>query len=442
MPVSQERAATGANTQGQVSGGSLSGNRSDTPQAEEPPVDDGDLRGLARVTREQTAYRAAGQALRRRNAELERYRIVVDNVDEYSIYTLDQDGRITSWEAGAQKLSGASEKQMLGRHYSTFFSDEEAAAGMPAHDLAEAARTGRYASDGWRITPKGLRVWSSGVLSALRDENGKLTGYLRIAHTLTSQKEAEDALRSLNAQLDRYRQTVDELRSRNNEVEAQARTAERDLEEKKLMLHEIHHRVKNNLQVVQSLLKMSVRTLPAGEARTVTMNTAQRVHAMAMVHERLYQTKDLAGISASTYIGDLFAGVSDSNAVPAGQILLHLEADEILLNLEQAMPFGLLVNELLSNCFKHAFCERRKGTIHVTLRRVSEAARLVVEDDGAGLPECFDPAKCKSLGLKLAASLARQLGGELTFASDHGCRVEAILTRLSGDPFSAAQSKA
>jgi len=537
---------------------------------------EGILTGFVRVARVMTKQKEAEDSLRTMNRELERYRIIVDNVDEYSIYMLDPEGRITSWEAGAQKHSGVPAEVMLGRPYSSFFSAEEVREGMPEHDLAEGARMGRYLSDSWRITPNGERVWSSGVLNALRDEAGNLTGYLRIARILTSQKEAEDALRALNAQLDRYRVvvenisdhviftmdtegrfdswspgaqnvlgytteevlgneygliftaealptrswrteleeaamkghcategwrvrqggevfwcsgettairessgqvtgfvrvardmtrqkrleeslaqqaadlaqqaadleervaertqllelTVEELRRKNEEVETMATATARDLEEKRVMLNEIHHRVKNNLQVVQSLLKMSVRSLPEGDARTVTMATAQRVFAMAMVHERLYQTKDLAGISAANYLRDLFAGVADSNAALHGQVKVELECDEILLNLDHAIPFGLLVNEMLSNCLKHAFPEGRRGTVLVSIHRMPGAVHVVFKDDGVGLREGFDAAKCTSMGLKLASSLARQLGGTLEFTSQQGCRVEANLTRL------------
>ena len=100
---------------------------------------------------------------------------------------------------------------MLGKHYSMFFSPEEVLAGLPERDLREAARTGRHVVDAWRFTPSGERVWSSGVINALRDETGKLTGYLRMARIQTPQKEVEDGLRALNAQLDRYRVIVENI---------------------------------------------------------------------------------------------------------------------------------------------------------------------------------------------------------------------------------------
>ena len=171
----------------------------------------GQLTGFIRVARDMTAQKQAEEELRSLNLQLERHRIVVENIDEYSIYTLDPEGRITSWEAGAQKNSGVGPEVMIGRNYSQFFSAEEVAAGVPAQELAEAARNGRLATESWRITPKGERVWGVGTLNAVRDANGPMTGFVRIARMMTKQKEAEEALHALNAQLQRYRIIVENI---------------------------------------------------------------------------------------------------------------------------------------------------------------------------------------------------------------------------------------
>jgi PAS domain S-box-containing protein len=205
---------------------------------------------------------------------------------------------------------------------------------------------------------------------------------------------------------------------------------EASLKEKEVLLGEIHHRVKNNLQVVQSLLRMGVRLLPAGEARTATETTIQRIHAMALVHERLYRAKDVASLSFSDYLRDLFKGVVASSSAPPGQIQLQLDTEEIPLTLDRAIPFGLLANELISNSFKHGFPNGRKGTITIALHRVEGVVRMTVSDDGVGLPKNFDAEACPSMGLKLAASLAHQLGGTLRFSNKKGCHVETDLSRL------------
>jgi two-component system response regulator len=218
-----------------------------------------------------------------------------------------------------------------------------------------------------------------------------------------------------------------------HDVTAQREHEERmqsSLKEKEVLLREVYHRVKNNLQVIQSLLKMRARALPEGETRTAIDSTVQRIYAMSLAHEHLYRMQNLTRLSLSEYLRDLFNGVEASNSAQPGQIGLQLDTEEILLNLEHAIPFGLLANELLSNSFKHGFPDGRKGTIKLSVHRLHGAVRMVVKDNGIGLPEDFNAAKCASMGLQLAASLAHQLGGSLEFSSGNGCRVQVDLTRL------------
>ena len=371
---------------------------------------EGELRGFAKVTRDMTAQRASEEALRRQNAELERYRIIVENIVDYVIFTLDAEGRIDSWSPGARNVLGYSAEEALGREYSLVFTPEEIESGEPQKEMAEAARNGHCTTDDWRVRRDGRIIWVSGALTAVRDETGKPTGYIRVARDMTAQKRLEEARRGMTADL---------------EIRVAERT--RELE---VLLREVYHRVKNNLQVIQSLLKMRARLLPEGETRAAIDSTVQRIFAMSLAHEHLYRMQDLAHLSLSEYLRDLFNGVEASNSVQPGQIRLQLDAEEILLNLDHAIPFGLLANELLSNSFKHGFPEGKKGTIKLSVHRVEGVVRMVVSDDGIGLPEDFDAAKGVSMGLKLAVSLAHQLGGSLEFSSGKGCRVQADLTRL------------
>jgi PAS domain S-box-containing protein len=202
------------------------------------------------------------------------------------------------------------------------------------------------------------------------------------------------------------------------------------LREKEVLLREVYHRVKNNLQVIQSLLRMRARTLPEGDAKEAIETTGERVHAMAMVHERLYQMKDLASLELEGYLRDMFNGAVSSSSAQPGRILLDLDSEGISLTLDRAIPFGLLVNELLSNSLKHAFPNGRSGTIGISVRRIEGAVRLAITDDGIGLPAGFEAGKGNSMGLKLAISLAQQLGGKLEFVSENGCRMQTDLTRL------------
>jgi PAS domain S-box-containing protein len=386
----------------------------------------------------QTEHGASMEHLRKLNLELEQYRVILENIHEHAIYTLDATGRVTGWGAGAQELLGYSSEEALGQHYSLFCTPEDRATGVPEREMEEAAATGRCCTDRWRMRRGGTLLWTSGVISAVKDECGGVVGFVRVARDRTEEKMFSDAREQVAADLEnsvaeRTRQleaTVEELRRRNEEARAHSETVSRTLREKEILLREIHHRVKNNLQVVQSLLKMRARLLPEGEMREAFETTVDRVNAMALLHERLYQMPHLEGLPLSRYLRDLFRDLFASTSLEPGQVHLRLQADDIPLQLDFGIPFGLLMNELLCNSLKHAFPDGRKGNISVTVRRVEGAVRLTVKDDGRGLPEDFNPAASASMGLKLAASLARQLGGALEFASENGCRVQADLRRM------------
>jgi two-component sensor histidine kinase len=220
------------------------------------------------------------------------------------------------------------------------------------------------------------------------------------------------------------------LRTRNEEIEALVAVMSRELSEKEVRLREVYHRVKNNLQVVQSLLKMGARTLRSNDARQAIETAVQRVYVMAMVHEHLYQMPNLASLPLSAYLRDIVEGAIASNSEQPEHIQLRTDVDEIPVPLDFAIPLGLLANELVSNCLKHGLPRGRRGSICVSARIVPGAVRLVVHDDGAGLPRDFDAKTSASMGLKLAASLTDQLGGRLEFSSRNGCRVQADLARL------------
>jgi PAS domain S-box-containing protein len=180
------------------------------------PDASGQLTGFTRVLRDMTGQKEAAEALQNINSQLEHYRIVVEHIDEYAIYTLDAEGIITSWGAGAQKVSGATAEEVIGQHYSFFFPSAAVLAGVPQRELAEAARVGRYAVDAWMITPDGDRKWSSGVLTAVRNEGGELTGFIRVARDMTSYKQADEDLRLANRALveseERFRLLVEPVK--------------------------------------------------------------------------------------------------------------------------------------------------------------------------------------------------------------------------------------
>jgi PAS domain S-box-containing protein len=362
----------------------------------------------------------------------------VEDVANYAVYMLDPEGLIATWNAGAERLNGYSQEEVFGKNFSIFFVPEDVDAGRPQDELAIAARDDRFGTEAWRQRKGGERFWALITLTAIRGSQRELLGFVKVTRDISAQKVLEDAQVLLALELSQrvkertlqLEASVQQLRAKNQEIEALVTTVSHDLSEKELLLREVYHRVKNNLQVVQSLLKMGARTVNSSDAQQAIETAVQRVRVMAMVHERLYRVPDLTRLTVSSYLRDVIEGAISSNSQEPSQIQLKLDVDDISLPLDFAIPLGLLTNELVSNCIKHGDARGRTSTISISAKGVHDAVRFIVQDDGAGLPENFDASKCKSMGIKLAISLARQLGGRLEFTSVNGCRVQADLTRL------------
>lgn len=186
------------------------------------------------------------------------------------------------------------------------------------------------------------------------------------------------------------------------------------LAEKELLLKEIYHRVKNNLQVIYSLLNLQSRSLADSTAQSVLRDSQSRIRAMALVHEQLYQSKDLAKIELADYAKSLAHSLLDTYRVTNPHVSIQLDIEAQQLNIETALPCGLILTELISNALKYAFPEGRSGKITVTSAASSEAQiMLMIQDDGIGLPSDFNLKTASSLGLRLVRNLAKQVKGEI-----------------------------
>lgn len=214
-----------------------------------------------------------------------------------------------------------------------------------------------------------------------------------------------------------YNQAQEEIRER-IQVEKQIRSM---LDEKDILLKEIHHRVKNNLQVISSLLSLQSAQDEDPVVKDALQESQNRVRSMALIHEKLYQSSDLARIDFNAYLHSLVTSLVQSYQVRSHRLEILVKAENVYLNVDTAIPCGLIVNELVSNSLKYAFPEGRTGKIAVSCQKTSEGHyMLIVEDDGRGLPAEFDLAKASSLGLKLVTSLARQIDGNVGINSSNG----------------------
>jgi two-component sensor histidine kinase len=211
---------------------------------------------------------------------------------------------------------------------------------------------------------------------------------------------------------------LDQLQTLNAELEGRvrSRTAElvTALRDREVLLHEVHHRVRNNLQLICSLLNMQVRSVADGAGRDALVGCQTRVQAMALVHEQLFQPTDLARVPFSEYARRLAANVFAATGVSTQDVSLELLVEDVALDVDKAIPTGMILNELITNALKHAFPRGRGGTIRVELRQVAAGGfRLAVSDDGVGLPASFDIEQVRSVGLQLLLMLARQLEAAL-----------------------------
>ncbi|HMG56229.1 MAG TPA: histidine kinase dimerization/phosphoacceptor domain -containing protein, partial [Kofleriaceae bacterium] len=199
----------------------------------------------------------------------------------------------------------------------------------------------------------------------------------------------------------------------------------RSLKEREVLLQEIHHRVKNNLQVISSLINMHVRKLEPGTSRDALEQCQTRVLAIALIHERLYQSKDYSAVHFAEYARSLAASVFHALGVSPSHVELEVAIDDIPLGVDRAIPCGLVLNELMTNALKHAFRDGRPGTLRVALTRLADGrVRLSVGDDGAGIPAGFDIHQVKSMGLQLVCTLAEQLEAELVVTGDGGTSIQ------------------
>lgn len=205
----------------------------------------------------------------------------------------------------------------------------------------------------------------------------------------------------------------------------------RSLEEKEVLLREIHHRVKNNLQVVSSLLQMSRNRSTDEKVKEALSESCARVGTMALIHSQLYQTRMFSKIDMKLHSQQLFQNLSTLYG-HQNRICWGIDIQEVFLSVDQAIPLALVMNELLSNAFKHAFKDRRNGWIHLSMAHQADRSLFVqVCDNGNGLPPDMDVQKAETLGLKLVHNIVRdQLNGELLFDPNDGDGGKGVRVRI------------
>ena len=242
--------------------------------------------------------------------------------------------------------------------------------------------------------------------------------------------------------LNRKRRDLQRLNDALQAEIAQRRNAEeavRHSREKEVLLQEIHHRVKNNLQIITSLLRMQSRAVQDPALSEALRECQNRVASMALIHDKLYRARDLARVSFGEYVRDLTNNILTSYALPARSVRVRFDIDDLSLSLDYAVPCGLILNELMSNCLKHAFPVGHSGTVYIGFHAEGEEELcLVVRDDGVGVPADVDLGRTSSLGWRLIRALVEQLGGVVQCQTAGGTSVEIRFARQNAPPDQAS----
>ncbi|OFY89976.1 MAG: hypothetical protein A3K10_15215 [Bacteroidetes bacterium RIFCSPLOWO2_12_FULL_31_6] len=250
-----------------------------------------------------------------------------------------------------------------------------------------------------RINKKGKRIIREVFLNPIFDEANKVVMVSGIAQDITDKQIAgEKLLKSLN--------------------------------EKEILLKEVHHRVKNNLQVISSILSLQSSYIKEENVLNILKESKNRIKTMAFIHESLYQTNDFSKINFSEYVANLSKNLVHSYGILDNYVDLNLVIDDVSLNLDLSIPCGLIINELVSNALKYAFSNTKKGVIKIGLFEDKENINLIVQDNGRGLPKHINYQDTKSLGLQLVMTLVDQINGTIKLDNTKGAKYTIIFKKI------------
>ena len=364
-----------------------------------------------------------GKSRARLKESEERYRTLIDEIPDYVI--VHRNGVLLYVNPAAAENLGYERESLISKPFLGFIAPEY-------HELIRKATIQRMAGEPMR--PYEIRIAArDGTFHSVL-VHGALVQYdgapasLNVLTDITPLKEAEATILAANRELEkRVAERTAALSNANEQLTAEigARTqAEqeviRSLQEKDLLLREIHHRVKNNLQIVASLLNLQSRNIRDPNVLQSINDSQSRVRTMALVHERIYRSRNIGAISLRDYLNYLTRQVFQFHNVQQYQISASVVMEDILTDIDTVTPLGLIVNELVSNSLKHAFPGGRRGKISIECTQADDLLRIVYHDDGIGMPDGFDWKHTESLGLRLVNSLVDQLNGTIETVAGEG----------------------
>jgi PAS domain S-box-containing protein len=317
-----------------------------------------------------------------------RLRALADNMLDV-VCQVDNDEILTFVSPSYTRVFGRAPHEAVGKSFSKFVHPNDRSSGIPMPGSTSSVHPAERGQCRYRHSD-GYYLWLEIVASPLVDEQGASQGLMLGMRDITDRKNADEKIAS-------------------------------SLREKEVLLKEIHHRVKNNLQVICSLLSLQSSYLTDAGTRELFAESQNRVRSMALIHEKLYQSDDFVAIDFAEYINGLAGYLYRSYATNPDHVRLIVDVVGTTLGMDAAVPCGLIINELLSNALKYAFPGDEQGTITIRLGTLPNGRHLLtVADDGVGIPADFDVRNTDSLGLQLVTTLTRQIDGELSVRSGGG----------------------
>ncbi|CAN5540911.1 hypothetical protein BH10CHL1_BH10CHL1_18600 [soil metagenome] len=358
--------------------------------------------GILGASLDITERKQTEEALAKRAAELEEATnfldSIIENLPNMLFVKQAKSLKFVQFNRAWEELLGLERQSMLGKSDYDFLPKEQADA-FTATDLEVLTKgiSVEVPVELIQTAHRGLRMLHTRKIPVF-GVDGQPKYLLGFSEDITERKRAEDQIRQ-------------------------------SLEEKVVLLQEIHHRVKNNLQVISSLLYLQAGKIQDPQMLSILRDSQNRVKSMALIHEKLYQTKDMAKVDLGEYIQNLASYLFRSYTAHAGAIQLHVQADNVFLSIDTAVPCGLIINELISNALKHAFPDNAAGEIQIELHMDStlnaqgapeQLFTLVVRDNGVGFPDTVDFQNTASLGLQLVNTLVNQLDGVISLQYNNG----------------------
>ena len=353
-------------------------------------------------------------AMRLRESE-ESFRAIFEDAG-IGISVLNRDTKLLQANPTMQEMFGYSATEMLNMEMAACTYPDDMLIDLDLFQEVFAGHLDRYQVEKRYLRKDGELLWGRFTATAITDATGQPRFVIGMLEDITERKLAEARLRSGEERL------------------------KAALREKEVLLKEIHHRVKNNLQIIASLLSLQSDQLKDPADLALFEDTQHRVKSMALIHESLYRTGDLAHFNFAQYVDGLCTDLLRSYTDGTSQIRLHTELAELTFDVDTAVPCGLILNELLTNALKYAFPEGQPGEIFIGLQAEPGHVTLKVHDTGIGFPADLDFRHTESLGLQLVSMLTEQLGGTVRLSRD--CGTTFTITFPHGRPGKTDEAQA